>query len=97
MTPMTPTNLIPTYEIVTSCQPAVVYSNGYYYTSFVPPNNSTVSFSSSPAVHTVTSCAACSCQQQQQQQVQQVQHQQHQQQPVSQWSVPPPPIHHKSS
>merc|ERR1712141_972818 len=26
---------IPTYEIVTSCQPAVVYSNGYYYTSFV--------------------------------------------------------------
>ena len=26
---------IPTYEIVTSCQPAVMYSNGFYYTSFV--------------------------------------------------------------
>jgi len=23
------------YEIVTSCQPAVMYSNGFYYTSFV--------------------------------------------------------------
>ena len=28
---------VPTYEIVTSCQPSVMYSNGYYYTSFVPP------------------------------------------------------------
>lgn len=28
---------IPTYEIVTSCQPSVMYSNGYYYTSFLPP------------------------------------------------------------
>ena len=29
--------IIPTYEIVTSCQPAVIYSNGYYYTSFLSP------------------------------------------------------------
>jgi hypothetical protein len=28
---------IPTYEIITSCQPRVVYSNGYYITSFAPP------------------------------------------------------------
>ena len=28
---------VPTYEIVTSCQPSVMYSNGYYYTSFAPP------------------------------------------------------------
>jgi len=97
VTPMTPTNLIPTYEIVTSCQPAVVYSNGYYYTSFVPPNNSTVSISTSPVVShvstmPVTTCVACSCQQQQQQQQLHVQQQQH----VSQWSVPPPPIHKSS-
>ena len=82
--PVTPTNLIPTYEIVTSCQPAVVYSNGFYYTSFVPPNNSTVSISTSTMSQptmAVAACAACSCQQQQQ---------------VSQWSVPPPPIHKSS-
>ena len=30
---------IPTYEIVTSCQPAVIYSNGYYYTSFISTSN----------------------------------------------------------
>ena len=30
---------IPTYEIVTSCQPAVIYSGGYYYTSFMSPSN----------------------------------------------------------
>lgn len=30
--------VIPTYEIVTSCQPAVIYSNGYYYTSFISPS-----------------------------------------------------------
>merc|ERR1712018_830807 len=35
-TNMTSTSaVIPTYEIVTSCQPAVIYSNGYYYTSFL--------------------------------------------------------------
>ena len=28
------TTVIPTYEIVSSCQPAVIYSNGYYYTSY---------------------------------------------------------------
>ena len=41
-TNMTSTSaVIPTYEIVTSCQPAVIYSNGYYYTSFLshPPNS----------------------------------------------------------
>ena len=48
----TPSSLIPTYEIVTSCQPAVVYSNGYYYTSFVPPpaGQSTASVTVSCAV-----------------------------------------------
>jgi hypothetical protein len=30
---------IPTYEIITSCQPRVVYSNGYYITSFAPPSS----------------------------------------------------------
>ena len=33
--PPPPPATIPTYEIVTSCQPAVMYSNGFYYTSFV--------------------------------------------------------------
>lgn len=56
--PTTPTSLIPTYEIVTSCQPAVVYSNGYYYTSF---NNSV---STSTTVTTISGpCLACSCNQ----------------------------------
>ena len=32
---------IPTYEIVPSCQPSVLYSNSYYCTSFVPPPNAT--------------------------------------------------------
>merc|ERR1719411_2539883 len=44
--------VIPTYEIVTSCQPAVIYSNGYYYTSFasyVPsPATTTIDTSSPP-------------------------------------------------
>jgi len=35
--------VIPTYEIVTSCQPAVIYSGGYYYTSFISPSNSATS------------------------------------------------------
>ncbi len=64
----TPANLIPTYEIVTSCQPAVVYSNGYYYTSFVSnSSSSSTSSSTSATLQTVTSttgpCLACSCSQ----------------------------------
>jgi hypothetical protein len=46
---------IPTYEIVTSCQPSVVYSNGYFYTSFVQPAT-LVTAPMSP-------CVACSCNQ----------------------------------
>jgi hypothetical protein len=86
----TPNNLIPTYEIVTSCQPAVVYSNGYYYTSFVPPNNSTVSISSGTTT-LVSTCSSCSCQNPQGNMVcpGPVAAPHH---PVSQWSVPPPPI-----
>jgi len=69
---------IPTYEIVTSCQPAVVFSNGYYYTSFVHqqqqeacspvtamPNTTMVT--GPPTVNVVTmspgGCLACSCNQ----------------------------------
>lgn len=52
----TQNSLIPTYEIVTSCQPAVVYSNGYYYTSFA----------TAPQVTTTGPCLSCSCSQQQQ-------------------------------
>lgn len=46
---------IPTYEIVTSCQPAVVYSNGYYYTSFMQPAT-LVTAAPSP-------CISCTCHQ----------------------------------
>ena len=56
---------IPTYEIVTSCQPSVIYSNGYYYTSFSPP---TPSSTGAGAMGTVVSqapvqtpCYTCSC------------------------------------
>ena len=44
---------IPTYEIVTSCQPSVIYSNGYYYTSFSPP-------APAPAPGACYTCS-CSC------------------------------------
>jgi hypothetical protein len=77
----TPTTLIPTYEIVTSCQPAVVFSNGYYYTSFVPATTTTASSTTVTAI-SAGPCLACSCQQQQQQQQQQ------------QWAVPPPNMTH---
>ena len=30
---------IPTYEIITSCQPRVMYSNGYYFTTFSNQTN----------------------------------------------------------
>jgi len=60
---------IPTYEIVTSCQPSVMYSNGYYYTSFVPPPNATNSnyvantttVTQTLGVPTTGSCYTCSC------------------------------------
>lgn len=72
MQPATPAS-IPTYEIVTSCQPAVVYSNGYYYTSFVQQENNTVH--QHPTVNVVTvspgTCLACSCTQWQTSQPQQ--------------------------
>jgi hypothetical protein len=62
--PPLPVATIPTYEIVTSCQPAVVYANGYYYTSFMPPPNQETA---STTVNVVTmspgSCLACSCNQ----------------------------------
>merc|ERR1719347_599365 len=51
-------NNIPTYEIVTSCQPSVVYSNGYYYTSFTPPTNHP---HSQPTQQNATTCYPCSC------------------------------------
>jgi hypothetical protein len=68
---------IPTYEIVTSCQPAVVYSNGYYYTSFVHQQQqeaspvtampTTAVVTGPPTVNVVTmspgGCLACSCNQ----------------------------------
>lgn len=58
----TPASLIPTYEIITSCQPAVVYSNGYYYTSFVSGSNTNTV--NPTTVTTVTGpCLACSCHQ----------------------------------
>lgn len=66
--PPPPPPTIPTYEIVTSCQPAVVYSNGYYYTSFVqhPTHNSLDhTHTATPTVNVVTvspgQCLACSC------------------------------------
>merc|ERR1712079_421195 len=61
---------IPTYEIVTSCQPAVVYSNGYYYTSFMAQNDATPMPTTAvhappPTVNVLTmspgGCLACSC------------------------------------
>lgn len=59
---------IPTYEIVTSCQPSVMYSNGYYYTSFVPPPNATNSNFTNTTTVTQTlgvpnngGCYTCSC------------------------------------
>ena len=59
---------IPTYEIVTSCQPSVMYSNGYYYTSFVPPPNATNSNFANTTTVTQTlgvpnngGCYTCSC------------------------------------
>jgi len=59
---------IPTYEIVTSCQPSVMYSNGYYYTSFVPPPNATNSnfantttVTQTLSVPTTGACYSCSC------------------------------------
>ena len=70
---MTNVTHIPTYEIVTSCQPAVVYStNGYYYTSFVQDNCSHASGAHAHSGHTPTvnvvtvapgSCMACACHQ----------------------------------
>jgi len=48
MAPVQPAS-VPTYEIVTSCQPSVMYSNGYYYTSFVPPPPPQAPASSTPA------------------------------------------------
>ena len=58
----TPSNLIPTYEIVTSCQPAVVYSDGYYYTSFVTPSGESgtvTSMATSMTSPVDTSCITC--------------------------------------
>ena len=60
---------IPTYEIVTSCQPTVMYSNGYYYTSFVPPTNSgtssnfinTTTVTQTLPVPGTTPCFSCTC------------------------------------
>ena len=59
---------IPTYEIVTSCQPSVMYSNGYYYTSFVPPPNATNSnfvntttVTQTLGVPTTGGCYSCAC------------------------------------
>ncbi len=58
--------MIPTYEIVTSCQPAVVYSNGYYYTSFLGGGGqaggdpATVKKLGSVPASTAF-CLACSC------------------------------------
>jgi len=64
---------IPTYEIVTSSQPAVVYSNGYYYTSFMHQGQQeatpmpTTTVHAPPTVNVVTmspgGCLACSCNQ----------------------------------
>jgi len=72
-------NNIPTYEIVTSCQPSVVYSNGYYYTSFTPPTPPRPQ----PTQHTSTSCYPCSCScSMQAVQIQQQQPQQHWVQPA---------------
>lgn len=58
----TTTTTIPTYEIVTSCQPAVVYSNGYYYTSFMQPAT-LVTTSTAPVQAPTNACIACSCNQ----------------------------------
>ena len=53
------TGPVPTYEFVTSCQPSVIYSNGYYYTSFTPPAPAPAP---APAAGTYyTSCGSCSC------------------------------------
>jgi len=49
---------IPTYEIVTSCQPSVIYSNGYYYTSFLPPSPPT---NTTPTPQPAPPCYTCSC------------------------------------
>ena len=54
---------IPTYEIVTSCQPSVIYSNGYYYTSFVPPSTTTTAPAPTPPPPPPPAppCYTCSC------------------------------------
>jgi hypothetical protein len=50
---------IPTYEIITSCQPRVVYSNGYYITSFAPPAATAESTDPAPAAcYTLAATAA---------------------------------------
>ncbi len=76
---VTPASMIPTYEIITSCQPAVVYSNGYYYTSFAQPGQQQ-QHCSAMAVSAVTSgtapCLSCSCRQPPQRPQQQQQQQQ---------------------
>lgn len=50
---------IPTYEIVTSCQPSVIYSNGYYYTSFLPPTTTPAPANTPPPP--APPCYTCSC------------------------------------
>lgn len=81
---------IPTYEIVTSCQPTVMYSNGYYYTSFVPPPQATSNFVNTTTVTQTlpvpgsTPCFTCSCSCQQQQT-------QATQGPPPTWASPPQP------
>ena len=51
---------IPTYEIITSCQPRVMYSNGYYFTTFSPTNNSYSSPSNSNSYPSPTNSTAYS-------------------------------------
>lgn len=105
-----PTNSnIPTYEIVTSCQPSVMYSNGYYYTSFVPNSTQATSVPppppptglsqyntqvSSPQTSN-SSCYTCSCSCSMQA-VQAVQVQQAPQHWVQNTTVPPAPMQQSS-
>jgi len=102
-------NNIPTYEIVTSCQPSVMYSNGYYYTSFVPTSTQATSVPPPPPPTVLSqyntqvsspqtsnsACYTCSCSCSMQA-VQAVQVQQAPQQWVHNTTVPPAPIQQSS-
>ncbi|XP_023325840.1 putative nucleotidyltransferase FAM46C [Eurytemora carolleeae] len=54
---------IPTYEIITSCQPRVLYSNGYYFTTFPNPGSTnTTSYPDTSASSAPCYTCSCSCQ-----------------------------------